>query len=49
MQMPLDGRAPGATPPLGERDVQDLICFLETLTDGYAPPPTPPTEGRCVN
>ena len=34
--------------PLGERDVQDLICFLETLTDGYDPPATPPTTGRCV-
>ena len=48
-QMPLDGRARGAKPPLGERDVQDLICFLETLTDGYHPPATPPTAGRCVN
>ncbi len=48
-QMPLDGRARGAKPPLGERDVADLICFLETLTDGYRPPATPPTTGRCVN
>ena len=48
-QMPLDGRARGAKPPLGEHDVQDLICFLETLTDGYHPPATPPTDGRCVN
>ncbi|HVU51288.1 MAG TPA: cytochrome c peroxidase [Polyangia bacterium] len=48
-QMPLDGRARGATPPLGERDVQDLICFLETLTDGYEPPASPPTSGRCVD
>ena len=48
-QMPLDGRARGAKPPLGERDVQDLICFLETLTDGYRPPATAPTDGRCVN
>ena len=47
-QMPLDGRARGAKPPLGERDVQDLICFLETLTDGYQPPAKPPTTGRCV-
>ena len=23
--------------PLAERDIQDLICFLETLTDGYQP------------
>jgi cytochrome c peroxidase len=47
-QMPLDGRTRGAKPPLGERDVQDLLCFLETLTDGYDPPPSPPTTGRCV-
>jgi len=48
-QMPLDGRARGARPPLGERDVQDLLCFLETLTDGYHPPATPSADGRCVN
>jgi cytochrome c peroxidase len=47
-QMPLDGRVRGAKPPLDERDVQDLVCFLETLTDGYEPPATPPTSGRCV-
>jgi cytochrome c peroxidase len=47
-QMPLDGRAPGAKPPLGERDVQDLVCFLETLDDGYEPPASPSTTGRCV-
>ncbi|HVZ74964.1 MAG TPA: cytochrome c peroxidase [Polyangia bacterium] len=47
-QMPLDGRARGAKPPLSERDVADLVCFLETLTDGYRPPPTPPRAGRCV-
>jgi cytochrome c peroxidase len=47
-QMPLDGRPSGAKPPLGERDVQDLICFLETLSDGYQPPPAPPQTGRCV-
>jgi cytochrome c peroxidase len=47
-QMPLDGRARGAKEPLGERDVQDLLCFLETLTDGYQAPATAPTTGRCV-
>jgi cytochrome c peroxidase len=47
-QMPLDGRARGSKPPLGERDVSDLICFLETLTDGYRPPAVEPTSGRCV-
>jgi cytochrome c peroxidase len=48
-QMPLDGRARGAKAPLGERDVADLICFLETLTDGYRPPTVAPTSGRCVD
>ena len=48
-QMPLDGRAPRSTPPLSEANIADLLCFLETLTDGYQPPATPPTSGRCVN
>jgi cytochrome c peroxidase len=48
-QMPLDGRAAGSKPPLSEQDISDLICFLETLTDGYKIPATPPTSGRCVN
>jgi cytochrome c peroxidase len=47
-QLPLDGRARGAKAPLDERDVQDLVCFLETLTDDYHPPATPPKTGRCV-
>jgi len=37
-QMPLDGRAPGSTPPLSEQDISDLVAFLGTLTDGYVPP-----------
>jgi cytochrome c peroxidase len=48
-QRPLDGRARGSKPPLSERDIQDLVCFLETLTDGYQPPATPPKTGRCVD
>jgi len=48
-QMPLDGRARGAKPPLGEGDIQDLLCFLETLNDGYTPPATPPAGGHCVD
>jgi cytochrome c peroxidase len=48
-QMPLDGRPRGAKPPLGERDIADIICFLETLTDGYHPPAVPPASGRCVD
>lgn len=48
-QLPLDGRAPGTTPPMTEQDIADLICFLKTLTDGYTPPATPPTSGPCVD
>jgi cytochrome c peroxidase len=31
---PLD-RKPGAAPALSEQDIDDLIAFLNTLTDGY--------------
>jgi cytochrome c peroxidase len=48
-QAPLDGRQRGARPPLSERDLSDLTCFLETLTDGYRPPAVAPTSGRCVD
>jgi cytochrome c peroxidase len=48
-QMPLDGRAPGSTPPMTDKDMADLICFLGTLTDGYKAPATPPTSGPCIN
>jgi cytochrome c peroxidase len=47
-QLPLDGRAAGSEPPMTEQQVGDLICFLQTLTDGYQPRPTP-DSGRCVN
>jgi cytochrome c peroxidase len=33
---PLD-RKPGAQPALTEADIDDLIAFLKSLTDGYAP------------
>jgi cytochrome c peroxidase len=42
-------RQPGSAPAMSEQDMQDLICFLNTLTDGYQPPATPPTGGTCVN
>jgi cytochrome c peroxidase len=32
-QLPLDGRAAGSEPPMTEQQVDDLICFLRTLTD----------------
>ena len=48
-QMPLDGRKAGAPAPLSEQNIADLICFLNTLTDDYHPPATPPTSGPCLN
>jgi cytochrome c peroxidase len=43
-QLPLDGRAPGSTPPMTEQQVGDLLCFLQTLTDDYQPG-TPASDG----
>jgi cytochrome c peroxidase len=34
-QMPLDGRAAGSKAPMTDQEMSDLLCFLETLTDGY--------------
>ena len=34
---PLD-RKPGAEPALSEADIDDIIAFLNTLTDGYVVP-----------
>jgi cytochrome c peroxidase len=48
-QLPLDGRPAGSAPPLTEQNIADLICFLNTLTDGYQPPSSPPTSGPCVD
>jgi len=48
-QMPLDGRAADSANPMSEQDIQDLVCFLKTLDDGYRPPATSPTAGACVN
>ncbi|MDB5881375.1 MAG: cytochrome peroxidase [Ramlibacter sp.] len=47
-QMPMDGRAAHSTPPMSEREMADLTCFLNTLTDGYQPPANPPTSGPCI-
>ena len=30
---------PGNKPRLGRRDIDDVVAFLNTLTDGYVPPP----------
>jgi len=40
-QLPLDGRPAGAAAALTEQAVNDLVCFLGTLTDDYQPS-TPP-------
>jgi cytochrome c peroxidase len=37
-QGPLDGRKAGSAPPMTEQDIDDLIAFLNTLTDDYTPP-----------
>lgn len=42
-------RAVHSAPQLSDQDVQDVICFLNTLSDGYQPPATQPTSGSCVN
>jgi cytochrome c peroxidase len=36
-QGPLDGRAAGSSSPMSTRDIDDLIAFLNTLTDDYVP------------
>lgn len=47
-----DGAKPRAihsAPQLTQQNIADLVCFLNTLTDGYQPPATPPASGACVN
>ena len=48
-QMPLDGRKAGGKPPMTEGEISDLVCFLETLNDGYEPPVKPRESGPCVD
>jgi len=36
-QRPLDGRVPGSEPPMSKQDIDDLVAFLNTLTDDYDP------------
>lgn len=40
-QAPLDGRPAGSAPAMKDCELQDLEAFLNTLTDGYAPPAQP--------
>jgi cytochrome c peroxidase len=44
---PLD-RAPGAAPALTDAEIDDVIAFLDTLTDGYIVPDLPATA-RSTN
>ena len=48
-QMPMDGRAAHSQPPMSEQNIADLICFLNTLTDGYKPPSAFPVSGACTS
>jgi cytochrome c peroxidase len=32
-QMPLDSRPPHSPPPMSDQDIEDLLAFLQTLTD----------------
>jgi len=38
VEPPFGGEA-GTAPSLGDAEIDDLVAFLEALTDGYAPPP----------
>ena len=45
--VPLD-LSPGATPHMSTKDTADLLCFLETLTDGYVQGVTA-QDPNCIN
>lgn len=38
------GANEGDRPPLTENDIDDVVAFLQTLTDGYTPPSDPPHQ-----
>jgi cytochrome c peroxidase len=40
-QPPLDGRARHSTPPMSDQDIEDLLAFLQTLTDADLVPRVP--------
>ncbi len=40
------GRRPGEKPALSDAEIEDIIAFLGTLTDGYEPLASPPEAGR---
>lgn len=35
LRTPLDGRPAGSAPAMSDAEVQDLVCFLQTLSDHY--------------
>ncbi len=47
-QMPLDGRKAHSAPPMSEQNMADLVCFLNTLTDGYQPQAAPASNAPCT-
>lgn len=49
VQLPLDGRPATSSPPMTEQEIKDLICFLNTLTDGFEIPAKPGASGACLN
>jgi cytochrome c peroxidase len=46
---PLDGRAPGSRPAMSDQDMNDLVCFLHTLTDHYQAAAAPPDAACAAN
>ncbi len=46
-QLPLDGRAAGSKAPMTDQQVNDLICFLRTLTDADAVAAAMPATVSC--
>ena len=42
------GLSPGAPPPMTAQNEADLLCFMETLTDGYVQGVTP-QDPKCIN
>jgi cytochrome c peroxidase len=42
------GQSPGETPHMTAQNETDLLCFLETLTDGYVQGVTP-QDPKCIN
>jgi cytochrome c peroxidase len=48
-QLPLDGRAASSKAPMSEQPVNDLICFLRTLTDADVVAAVAPPMVNCAD